>query len=176
MASPSASASNSNHTYISWGSYGKLARSLARSVKASRQRFDLAIGIARGGVPLALVLADELGLRTEIINVKSYTGIKQREKPRILSTLTNGVKGKRVLLIDDLIDEGDTMKLVTGHIRCMSPTEIKTAVLFKKPQSKFNPDFCLQTVDKWIVFPWELSELKRSKSQTSRASKRSQDP
>ncbi len=41
---------------------------------------------------------------------------------------------------------------------------MKSAVLFKKPWSKVEPDFFLEIVDKWVVFPFELSEINRLKS------------
>ncbi len=147
--------------HLGWARYGAMANSLASMVKQKGTKFDIVIGIARGGVPLAMVIADAIEVRMDIINVKSYTGIRQRNKPMILSTLTNGIKGKRVLLVDDLIEEGETMHTVLGFLSKEKPLEIKTAVLFKKPWSKFEPDFYLKVVDKWIVFPWDRFETRR---------------
>ncbi len=147
--------------HLGWARYGTMANSLASMVKAKGTKFDIVIGIARGGIPLAMVIADAIEVRMDIINVKSYTGIRQRGKPMILSTLTSGIKGKRVLLVDDLIEEGETMHTVLGFLSKEKPLEIRTAVLFKKPWSKFEPDFYLKVVDKWIVFPWDRFETRR---------------
>ncbi len=147
--------------YLDWSNYGRLASTLAKTIKRDGEGFDLVVAIARGGIPLALVVADELGLKMDIINVKSYTGIGKRTQPRILSTLTNVAGGSRILLVDDLVDEGETMKKVTSYLRKMNPEVLKTAVLFKKPWSTFSPDYCLKTVDKWVVFPWDTGETKR---------------
>jgi hypothetical protein len=43
----------------------------------------------------------------------------------------------------------------------MKPSQIVTAVLFKKPWSKMDPDHYLEVVDKWVVFPFELYEVNR---------------
>ena len=53
------------------------------------------------------------------------------------------------------------MHTVLGFLSKEKPLEIRTAVLFKKPWSKFEPDFYLKVVDKWIVFPWDRFETRR---------------
>jgi uncharacterized protein len=96
-------------SHISWERYGDFVTRLAQVLLSSGKAFDLVVGIARGGVPVAMVVSDSLGTKFDFINVKSYTGIGERGRPRILSTLTESIRGKRVLLVDDLIDGGSTM-------------------------------------------------------------------
>ena len=147
--------------YINWTEYGNLADALAEKVRSQGEHYDLIIGIARGGIPVAMVVSDHLDVKLDIINVKSYDGIAERNPPRILSTLTEAVKGKDVLLVDDLVDQGDTMQTVTVFLGRQGPRMLKTAVLFKKPWSKTEPDYFLEVVEKWIVFPWEHGEVNR---------------
>jgi hypoxanthine phosphoribosyltransferase len=147
--------------YISWAEYGTLSAELVELMRSSDQRFDLIIGIARGGIPLAMVISDELGVKIDILKAKSYEGIEEREEPKIISTLTEEVRGQCVLVVDDLVDEGATMKTVLRHLRKEKPKELKTAVLFKKPWSKFEPNFYLEMLDEWVVFPWERGEVGR---------------
>jgi len=150
--------------YLSWPEYGNLTEALAEKVRSSGKQFDLVVGIARGGMPVAMVVSDHLGVRVDFINVKSYDGIGTRSAPRILSTLTEAVKGKRVLLVDDLVDQGDTLKTVEDYLNQQGPQLLESAVLFKKPWSTVEPDFFLEVVEKWVVFPFELSEINRLKS------------
>jgi hypoxanthine phosphoribosyltransferase len=147
--------------YINWSEYGNLAEALAEKVRSRGQRFDLVIGIARGGVPVAMVVSDRLGVRIDFINVKSYEGIAQRSTPKIVSTLTEEVKGKNILVVDDLVDQGDTMEMVRQYLNGQNPRLLEAAVLFKKPWSKIEPEYCLEVVDKWVVFPFELGEVNR---------------
>jgi hypoxanthine phosphoribosyltransferase len=147
--------------YIDWETYGGLVARLTEKVRSSGKKFDLIVGIARGGIPVAMVIADQLGVKIDIINVKSYTGISKRSKPRIISTLTENVKRKRVLVVDDLIDEGDTMDTVIDYLRRQGVRQLDTAVLFKKPWSRFDPEFYLEVLEKWVVFPWEHGEVAR---------------
>ena len=147
--------------YISWSEYGSLAEALAEKVRTGGKKFDLVVGIARGGIPVAMVASDRLGVKIDMINVKSYTGIEKRGSPTILSTLTERIQGKSVLLVDDLVDQGDTLALVQGYLKKQKPKTLLTAVLFKKPWSKTEPDYYLEVVDKWVVSPFELSEVDR---------------
>lgn len=149
------------YRYVSWPEYGNLAEALAEKVRAGGRRFDLVIGIARGGLPVALVVSDHLDVRVDFINVKSYVGIGERETPQILSTLTQSIAGRDVLVVDDLVDQGETMEIVKQYLSAQGPALIEVAVLFKKPWSKIEPDYYLQVVDRWVVFPFELAEVNR---------------
>jgi len=149
------------YRYVSWPEYGNLAQALAEKVGSGGKRFDLVVGIARGGMPVAMVVADHLNASIDFINVKSYFGIGERGTPKILSTLTHEIGGKSILIVDDLVDQGDTMKVVEGYLSARGPKLLEVAVLFKKPWTKFEPNYYLEVVDRWVVFPFEMSEVNR---------------
>jgi uncharacterized protein len=155
--------------HVGWGEYGRLLERLAKAVAADRVKFDLVIGIARGGVPVAMVVSDRLGAKVDFINVKSYDGIGTRTKPKILTTITENLRGERVLLVDDIVDQGDTMKTVVEYLKTNSPAEIKTAALFTKPWSSVKPDFSLAVVESWVVFPYEKGEVGRLRAMKKNA-------
>jgi hypoxanthine phosphoribosyltransferase len=158
-----------NFRYISWSEYGNLAEALAEKVRANGKRYDLVVGIARGGIPVAMVVSDHLNVKIDFVNVKSYNDIGKRTAPRILSTLVEGVEGKDVLLIDDLVDQGDTLVFLKKYLSNQNPKSLDTAVLFKKPWSKAEPDYSLETVSEWVVFPFELGEVGRQRAAMERA-------
>jgi len=145
--------------YISWSEYGNLAEALAKRVGESGKDYDLVVGLARGGIPVSMVVSDRLGLKVEFLMVKSYRGIAKRTSPKILSTLGGDISGKRILVVDDLVDEGDTLASVLRHLSKLEPRSLETAVIFRKPWSKTEPNFFVQTTDRWIVFPFELNEV-----------------
>jgi uncharacterized protein len=147
--------------YISWPEYGNLAEALAEKVRSGGKKFDLVIGVARGGMPVAMVVSDHLGVRVDFVNVKSYSGIGQRGAPKILSTVTEDIEGKNILVVDDLVDQGDTLETVRRHLGEHKPKLLEAAVLFKKPWSRVEPDYYLEVTDRWVVFPFELSEVNR---------------
>ena len=146
--------------FVSWEELGRLAESLSDKIRRGGRRHDMVIGILRGGCPLALVVADRLGARVDFMNIKSYVDINRRETPRVLSTITEDVADKDVLIVDDLVDEGTTMSFAVDFIRNRySPRSIETSALFIKPWSKFVPDYYLRAVSEWVIFPWELCEF-----------------
>ena len=63
--------------------------------------------------------------------------------------------------MDDLVDQGDTLNLMVGYLADQKPKTLETAVLFKKPWSKTQPDYYLEEVSEWVVFPFELGEMGR---------------
>jgi uncharacterized protein len=152
-----------NFRYISWSEYGNLAEALAEKIRASGKKYDLVVGIARGGIPVAMVVSDHLNVKIDFVNVKSYNDIGKRTAPRILSTLTEGVAGKDLLLVDDLVDQGDTMAFMKRFLVEQKPSSLETAVMFKKPWGTVEPDYYLESVSEWIVFPFELGEVGRQR-------------
>ncbi len=154
-----------NFRYISWSEYGNLAEALAEKVRANGKKYDLVVGIARGGIPVAMVVSDHLNVKIDFINVKSYNDIGKRTAPRILSTLTEAVAGKDILLVDDLVDQGDTMSFMAKYLSDQKPRSLETAVMFKKPWSKTEPDYYLESVSEWVVFPFELGEVGRQRAE-----------
>ena len=150
-----------NFRYISWPEYGNLAEALAEKIRAKGRAYDLVVGIARGGIPVAMVVSDHLNVKVDFVNVKSYNDIGKRAPPKILSTLTEAIQGKDILLVDDLVDKGDTLTLMNGYLSGQKPKTVETAVLFKKPWSKTQPDYFLEEVSEWVVFPFELGEMGR---------------
>ena len=158
-----------NFRYISWSEYGNLAEALAEKIRATGKHYDLVVGIARGGIPVAMVVSDHLDVKIDFVNVKSYNDIGKRTAPRILSTLIEGVQGKDVLLVDDLVDQGDTLVFMKKFLADQKPRSLEAAVLFRKPWSKVEPEYFLETVSEWIVFPFELGEVGRQRAEMERA-------
>ena len=153
-----------NFRYISWSEYGNLADALADKVRANGMLFILFVVIEMGGIPVAMVVSDHLNVKIDFVNVKSYDDIGRRSPPRILTTLTEGVTGKDVLLVDDLVDQGDTMTFMKKFLLDQKPRSLETAVMFKKPWSTVEPDYYLESVSEWIVFPFELGEVGRQRA------------
>jgi hypoxanthine phosphoribosyltransferase len=153
-----------NFRYVSWSEYGNLTEALAEKVRANGRHYDLVVGIARGGIPVAMVVSDRLNVKIDFVNVKSYNDIGKRTPPRILSTLVEGVAEKDVLLVDDLVDQGDTLTFLKKYLNDQRPKTLETAVMFRKPWSRAEPDYYLETVSEWIVFPFELGEVGRQRA------------
>ncbi|HKK31925.1 MAG TPA: xanthine phosphoribosyltransferase [Alphaproteobacteria bacterium] len=111
------------------------------------------VGIARGGLVPAAIVARELGIRSvDTVCIASYDGRVQGEA-RILKPVEGD--GDGLLVIDDLVDTGITARLV----RKMLP-KAHIATVYAKPAGRPEVDTFVTMVsqDTWIVFPWDIGE------------------
>jgi len=140
-----------------WETFGSASRELASAVVADGYRPDLLLAIARGGLLPAGAMSYALGMKNCcVINVEFYTGVDERlPVPVVLPPVLNpvDVTGLKVLVADDVADSGRTLelvrKVVDEHV-----AEVRTVVLYQKPQSVIDADFVWRRTDRWINFPW----------------------
>ncbi len=149
--------------YVSWEEIEKSVKTVCRKIVESGFEPEVVVGILRGGVVPARLIADELGIDDiGIIEIKLYTKIGARKpRPYVRQPLILDVYGKRVLIVDDVSDTGLTLQLAMDALRLYLPEEVKTATLYVKPWTKLYPDYYSDVVDKWIVFPWEKREVEK---------------
>jgi hypoxanthine phosphoribosyltransferase len=75
-----------------------------------------------------------LKLSIDVVGVSSYPGKSVESKgAAIRSELPKGLAGKHVLIIDDILDSGQTLDVVTRLIREQSPKSVRSCVLLRKP-------------------------------------------
>jgi len=144
-------------TNLSWPEIKELTKELADKIKASGFEPDCLVGIAVGGlVPLAL-LAEKLNIsNVAVISANSY---QERQRGEITVTCQPRINlaNQKVLLIDEIIDSGETLKYISGLlIKQYQVGELKTAALIVNEKNcNFWPKlFILKTKD-WVIFPWE---------------------
>tara|TARA_Y100001958_G_scaffold157457_1_gene152597 strand:- start:988 stop:1524 length:537 start_codon:yes stop_codon:yes gene_type:complete len=155
---------------ISFDEYTKIVEKLAIQINKNYKPTVL-IGIMRGAAPIIDILSRILKLPIAYIVIQSYSGEGMEDKQgqlmfaRELSSLARNEDFKKVLLIDDLSDTGLTLNKSIEWLKNYGPTknfieEVKTACLWKKKSSKFEPDFCPVRLnsDPWIVQPTEHYE------------------
>jgi len=139
----------------------RLCRKLAHKIQDSGFNPDIVICIARGGYIPARLICDYLNIyNLTSIRIKHYTGSTKSETARLLEPLSIDIKGMNVLLIDDIDDTGDTLKLAQDYLKGLNPQEIKVAVLHHKIISTLTPDFFAQKIIRWrwITYPWAIVE------------------
>lgn len=144
---------------VSWQSVEGLCGKLAKRVSSFKP--DVIVGISRGGlVPLRL-LSDLLdNQNVAVMKIEFYKSINvTHDFPRITQPLTVDVRGKRVLIVDDVADTGRSLLVAKEHIKIAGAKDLKIATLHYKPHSLFKPDYFVETTDKWLVYPWEKKEF-----------------
>jgi uncharacterized protein len=140
----------------------RLSRILARKIKASGYMPDLIVAIGRGGyVPGRLVsdflLFDDL----TSMKIEHYTrAADMREEARIKFPIPVDITGKKILIVDDVTDTGETLNLAVNYAQGLKPADVRTAVIQHKTCSAFTPDFYAQKIIKWrwIIYPWARYE------------------
>ena len=154
---------------IDWKEYNLIVEKLAIQIHESGYRPTMLIGIMRGGAPIIDVLSRVFKLKCAYLAVESYSGEGTEDQQgelvfsrEISSTVQD--MGGRLLLCDDLSDTGVTLQKSINWLHnypsIKNIESIKTAVLWKKKDSTFEPDYCAQRLESnpWIVQPFENYE------------------
>ncbi|MCW4006328.1 MAG: phosphoribosyltransferase [Candidatus Bathyarchaeota archaeon] len=147
----------------SWSQIYTLLLSQSKTIVQSGFSAQVLVGVCRGGWICARVLSDLLeNPNLASVKAQNYTSIRKTlHEPVLTQMLSADVKGKRVLVVDEVADSGKSLQLITKHINAQGAAQTKTATLYAKPQSIVKPDFCEKYTECWVVFPWELKETAR---------------
>lgn len=126
-------------------------------------KFDTIIPIARGGLSLGHMLGEYYNIREVYsINTIGYEDTVKLERVKVFN-IPELTEAKNVLIVDDIVDSGDTMVEVLKVLRQLYPTvTFKVASLFYKKSAKIAPDWYVQEADRWIEFFWSV-DLTRKK-------------
>lgn len=149
--------------YVSPEDMKKMCYELYTKIKKDDFKPDLLLGLARGGlIPLGYLAGEKMFNQRSVysLGVQSYEGMEQQTEIKFTTPLDLKYiqQFKNILLIDDLVDTGKTIKYVKEVLRTALPeeTNIRVAVLFYKPKnSKIKPDYYVEETDSWLVFPQE---------------------
>jgi len=146
---------------LSWQAFGDASRELAKVIAADGFEPDLILSIARGGLFLAAALGYALAVKNlHVMNVEFYDGVGTTlDMPVMLPPVPSAVdfSEKKVLIADDVADSGRTMQLVRAFIKD-HVDDVRTAVIYEKPQSLIKCDYVWKRTDRWINFPWSSQD------------------
>ncbi|MGC9010418.1 MAG: phosphoribosyltransferase [Sulfolobales archaeon] len=148
---------------LTWEDVFSRIRTLSKKIYSSGYIPDAILGIFRNGWIISRLLGDLLGV-DEIggIGIKFYRGVGEtRERPLVTSGATINIRDLRILLVDDVSDSGRTLQVAIDLARLYGAREVRTATLYIKKKTMLVPDYFVEEVDRWIVFPWEYGEVIR---------------
>ena len=155
---------------VSWDEYNQTVEKLAIQIDESGYKPTILIGIMRGGAPMIDVLSRVFKLKCAYLAVESYSGkgIEDAQGDIVFSREMSSIApnmGGKILLCDDLSDTGITFNKSIDWVKRYGPIknkieDIKTATLWKKKKSTFDPDYCAVKLpdNPWIVQPFEVYE------------------
>ena len=162
-------------TFISANQLLEDSYRLAAKVLADGFRPQCIVGIWRGGAPVAIAVQEFFDFKkvtTDHIAVRTsaYFGIGQQAREIEVHGLEYLIQNIRsadsLLIVDDVFDTGRSVEALLQQLSQRTglnmPAEVRIACPYFKPDRNMThmmPNYYVQTTDKWLVFPHELSGL-----------------
>jgi len=151
------SAASPNVFEIDWTLFGELCRALALRVAGA---FDpeIVVGIAKAGVIPGAVVASIL--QRDFASM-AVTRQQEDRRPTLVTAPPPSVAGRRVLIVDETCESGDTLKLALSAVRALRPAAVKTAVSIKT--GTYEPDFYALPTEGFIILPWDREVIQNGR-------------
>ena len=149
---------------VTYDEMAKWTLDVARQIQDCKYKPSVIIGLTRGGWVPARILCDHLHVKKLYAVKTEHWGVTANQDGKALLTqeLNAKIENENVLVVDDITDSGESLKLALAHVQDLKPKETKTATLLHITHSTFEPDFYSVRVSKeewtWFIFPWNLHE------------------
>ena len=142
---------------VEWPFFGELSRALALKVARDYDP-EVVVGIATAGVVPGAVVAAILDRPFHSILVsRRYQAESVRQTPSVMGAAPGEVRDRRVLVVDETCDTGDTLRLAKAAILNAGAVAVRTAVSFRT--GPYEPDFHALATESTIVLPWDREVL-----------------
>ncbi|MHB8561712.1 MAG: phosphoribosyltransferase [Thermoplasmataceae archaeon] len=149
---------------VSWSEIEMWCRNIGKQAIKSGFIPEAIIGLSRGGLVPARMLSDRMWIKDlYAVKTEHWGFTASRDGKAVLKKQGDpDIKGKRVLIVDDITDTGESMKLAYDYVKSLSPSEIRTSAMLHITRSNFKPDFYSEEVNEekwaWFIFPWNVYE------------------
>lgn len=149
--------------HITWEKLDEILDRTALSILNSETNIDCILGLSRGGLVPAVMLANKLSIdKVYSYGLRSYTGDVGGDIKTYQHIGNCMGSESKILVVDDISDKGTTLGFVKRQICTDGPLnyvhkDIYTCTICIKEGTDFLPTWYEETYDKddWIVFPWE---------------------
>jgi hypoxanthine phosphoribosyltransferase len=146
-----------NCRFVSFDEIYEMTSKLADTVIESGFEPELLLAIARSGFIPGRLMSDFMGNpNLYCLKVEHWldTTAEHMEDATIPHKIPLPVKGKRVLVIDDLVDTGRSAIHTMKFVRDQDATNVKLAVMLYLTNSEIEPDFYTIKQKEWVWFIW----------------------
>ena len=118
---------------------------------------DIILAIARGGVTFGHFLSEKLNIRSLFtLNSIHYNDTIKLDHIQLFN-IPEIPANSKVLVVDDIVDSGDTMQEVMSTLKNHFPkSDFKSGVLFYKKNAAYVPDYKVHEANDWIHFFWNI--------------------
>jgi uncharacterized protein len=145
--------------FLSWQDIENLMEHLLPQLT---DKFDALLMITRGGIVPGGLIAEALDIRYILTAAVEFpgTGEPRMAWPTFLQFPSDALlKGKHVLVVDDIWENGRTISTVMGRVKAAGAVP-RAAVLHYKPGTSLfrdlGPDYYAAITDRFVVYPWEV--------------------
>ena len=114
----------------------KRIEEIAKEIERDYEGKDIVfLGILKGSVPFMWELAKRIknNVVFEFIEVSSYKNNEDTGIVTLHKDIKNSIEGKDVIIIEDIVDTGKTIKFLLEHLKDKNPNSVKIATLLSKP-------------------------------------------
>ncbi len=139
---------------ISWNDFHGLCKGLVKAVAPYNPEIILAVG--RGGFYPGTLIAHML--QTDIYPVRltrRVNDVVTHATPQWLVRPPDVVKGRRVLVVDEISSTGETIMMVKDEALHLGAGEVKCAVLYAHSWGTAIPDYIGLVSDELLLNPWD---------------------
>lgn len=146
--------------YVSWNDVDNMVDDLVNQMFADNWKPDYIVGITRGGLTPAIMMSHKTGIKMYTLDVRLRDGGTDSNLESNLWMAEDARLGKKILLVDDINDTGETIEWIQNDWQSTTLDNIKFAMLIENEASKVSSNYNCKTVNKfekdvWIVYPWE---------------------
>jgi uncharacterized protein len=133
---------------------------VARLAEKTGRDFDLVLAITRGGLVPAGMLAYRLDLREILVAGAIFYLPEGGTHPRpVIGHFPDDelLKGKKVLVVDEVWETGETMTEVLARVRQAGGEAVSAVIHYKPGRSRVDgaPDHWADTVHDWVTYPYK---------------------
>ena len=119
------------------------------------------IGILKGSVMFMTQLAKSIknSVEFDFMDVSSYEGTESTGKIKVNKDIRNSIEGKDIIIVEDIIDTGRTLKYLIEDLKQKNPSSLKIATMLSKPSRRvmeLNVDYIGFAIDDKFVVGYGL--------------------
>jgi hypothetical protein len=143
---------------LSWDDFSQLCQVLSEQVAVLQP--EIIVGIARGGLFPATSVA--CSLRRELYPLRITRRVNDQvihNMPVWRVPLSPDVIDKRIVIIDEIADTGQTLSIVASEARRLGAAQVFIASLVRHTWTSPIPNACALVTDELVIFPWDQQVL-----------------
>ena len=147
----------------------RLGKEISETLKGET-KVPLFVGVMKGSLNFMMDLIDnvDIPMYTDYIQIASYVGSKSSGTVKLLKDVSYDCEGRSVVLVEDIIDTGTSMKFLIEHFKLHRPKKVYVCALFDKKNARVVDvpiDFVghvLERNDFLIGYGLDYNELQRN--------------